>query len=113
MMLAKQQYEKLGKVKMPKEKYEVHKWIVCPDCSGAGTIMKSFYLIDPSDSSDSEVACETCTPDNHVEDSGEGFIFVDWKNKKYSDARLMKAENLTHIPDDERWKYLKKTLYRN
>ena len=38
---------------------------------------------------------------------------VDWKNKKYSDARLMKSENLTHIPDDERWKYLKKTLYRN
>ncbi len=103
------------KVAMTKEKYETYKWIVCPDCSGAGTIIKSYIFSSslPMDCGDHEEACETCLPDNTQDDSGEGFIFVDWKNKKYSDARLMKAENLTTIPDDERWKYLKKTLYRN
>ena len=65
--------------------------VICPDCSGGGTVMKRFYIIDPSDGSDSEVACETCTPENTILDAGEGgdgFIYITKEtmekvNKKY------------------------------
>ena len=94
-------------------KTKQYKCIVCPDCSGAGTVMKKFYLIDPSDGSDSEVACETCTPDNTIEDSGECFIFVDLNNKHYLNSRIMKKEDFVPVPDKDRLEYLQKTLYRN
>jgi len=53
--------------------------VICPDCSGGGTVMKRFYIIDPSDGSDSEVGCETCTPENTILGAGEGgdgFIYI-------------------------------------